>query len=204
MRCEEAQELLTDYADNQLSEVTRRRVSQHLESCDNCRSEYRVWAESGKWIRAEKQQYTNVSTAKSIVDAVMARILSEEKWAIPIGKKVFTVTAKMRRLGVSVAILLFMISGLNLYSTSGDDSFLASPIVPTAKTEVMSASIQTKDGIVEVLPETSPSSDKEVAAIAPVSNDLDNSGAVKPNYGLILSVFGILITVIGMSWLTRA
>ncbi|MCK9912416.1 hypothetical protein MXD81_24895, partial [Microbacteriaceae bacterium K1510] len=81
----------------------------HIEGCEGCRSEYHVWKESGGWIQADKEQYSTVTTARSIVDAVMARILSEEKWAIPIGRKVFTLTARMRRIGASVAMILLIL-----------------------------------------------------------------------------------------------
>ncbi|RNB81648.1 hypothetical protein EDM56_25370 [Brevibacillus fluminis] len=217
MKCDEAQELLTEYLDDQLPEVTRRRVDNHLGRCSACRAEYSIWQESNDWIKVEKDHYATVS-APSIVDAVMARILSEEKWAIPIGKKVFTLTARMRWLSASAAVILLMICSFTLIHQSGDQGDLASgsllpvgdtlTMVASAKAPVVSASMQTDDGTYVVEPEA-----QAVKAINP--NDFETTSpqllstnedteSSKGNHGLILSFFGILITVLSMSWLNRA
>jgi hypothetical protein len=214
MKCEEFQDLLPEYADNQLSEMTLRRVEQHLADCAGCRSEYKMWSESGTWIQANKQQYASVTTARSIVDAVMARILSEEKWAIPIGKKVFTLTARMRRIGFSAAMVLLLLCGFTLYANTNANEEAESLLMNGEivamnslddKAQVISSNLHNEDGTFIVGGETLPSDDKnvnnETVQLLPIQSDAE---AFKPKYGLILSFFGILITVIGMSWMTRA
>lgn len=213
MRCEEVQDLIPEYADNQLPEITHRRVDNHIAGCDGCRSEYQIWKESGSWIQADKEQYSTVTAARSIVDAVMARILSEEKWAIPIGRKVFTLTARMRRIGASAAMILLMLCAFTLYSNTKADESAEAMLMnghmvamnTTDKAAVISSNLQDEDGTYTVQEEPLPSSNedpaKNSAQALPIENEADS---LKPKYGLILSFFGILITVIGMSWMTRA
>ncbi|MFY0543078.1 zf-HC2 domain-containing protein [Brevibacillus sp. H7] len=215
MRCEEVQEYIPDYADKLLPEVTSRRIDNHLASCKSCRSEYVVWAESGNWIQAEKEQYASVSTARSIVDAVMNRILSEEKWAIPFGKKVFTLTARMRRFSLSAAAVLLLLCGFSLYNNTHSpqetNALLVGGEVVSMNVEkapqVISSSIQSDDGtyIVESEPvsaESEPTS-KSSPSVLPIDGETTEGEPAKPKYSLILSFFGILVTVLAMSWLTR-
>ncbi|NGQ94554.1 hypothetical protein G3578_05085 [Brevibacillus sp. SYP-B805] len=207
MKCEDVQDLLSEYAEEQLPEITKRRIENHLDGCESCRSDYRFWKESGTWIQAEREQYSAVATAKSIVDAVMARILSEEKWAIPLGRKVFTLTARMRRIGASAAAILLLICAFSLYTnTSADDQALLSDnaiiaMVPGDKAEVTKAG---DDGNGVVIESISPVSQEE-SELPPqqLIPPLGQPEGEKPNYGLILGVFGILITVLAMSWMTR-
>ncbi|QDX93833.1 zf-HC2 domain-containing protein [Brevibacillus laterosporus] len=216
MRCDEAQEMLHDYAQGNLPELSERRLQNHLACCDSCHSQYDVLLDSDKFIQMHKEDYIANPPATSIVDAVMARILSEEKWAIPIGKKVFTLTVRMRRIGLSVAMVLLMICSFTLYHNSDDN--LNSFMPYTAKAEALSSD--------NVKPEVSTASetDQDVAVqtidsggetAAPllkhqkemrvnvITSDMEPSSN-KPNYSVILSFFGILITVLTMSWFTRA
>jgi hypothetical protein len=216
MRCEEVQELMSDYTDNQLPEVTARRIDNHLATCHACRSEYAIWAESGNWIQAEKEQYTSVSSARSIVDAVMQRILSEEKWAIPIGKKVFTLTARMRRFSLSAAAILLMMCTFSLYNNThapADDNLVVGGEVVAMNVEkapqVISSSVQSNDGtyIVESEPvssESEPIAKSTTASLLPIDGEAVETETEKPKYSLILSFFGILVSVLTMSWITRA
>lgn len=215
MRCEEVQELLPDYAENLLSEVTQRRVDHHMASCYACRSDYELWTDSGEWMKEDMEQYHSVTPSRSIVDAVMARILSEEKWAIPIGRKIFTVTARMRRMGASAAAVLLMVFTFTLYlNTSSTEHANALMIdgelmaMETSKAQVISSSMQADDGtyVVETPPLSAQQEDAlqyATASIVPLDGKPVNNDYAKPNYSIVLSVFGILITVLTMSWLTR-
>lgn len=215
MRCEEVQEMLPEYADNLLPEVTKRRVDHHMAACYACRSDYEMWTDSGEWMKMDKEEYHSVTPSRSIVDAVMARILSEEKWAIPIGRKIFSVTARMRRIGASVAVLLLMLFTFTLYLNTSNTEDANSLVINgevmainTPKAEVISSSMQSDDGTYVVQAETAVSQEEPLAnataSIVPLDNKPSSSDPAKPNYSIVLSVFGILITVITMSWLTRA
>jgi hypothetical protein len=209
MNCEDVQDLLSAYADEQLPDLTKRRIENHLDGCESCRSDYRFWKESGSWMKAEREQYSAVAAARSIVDAVMARILSEEKWAIPIGRKVFTLTARMRQIGASAAAILLMICAITLFSNTNasDEALLAGgeivAMVPGEKADVVKAGESTEPTpIINDIEPIAPSNEMEIASeeiIPPV----DQPAAGKPNYGIILGFFGILITVLSMSWMTR-
>jgi Putative zinc-finger len=213
MKCEEVQELLPEYAENELSEVTRRRVDNHMATCYACRSDYELWSDSGEWMKADMEEYHAVTPSRSIVDAVMARILSEEKWAIPIGRKIFTVTARMRRMGASAAAILLMLFTFTLYlSTSSTENANSLMIdgelmaMDTTKAQVISSSLQDDQGIYVV--ENATYSEDETleyatASIIPLDGKPFIQDFAKPNYVIVLSIFGILLTVLTMSWLTR-
>lgn len=208
MKCEEAQDLMIEYSDQLLPEITKRRVDQHLATCESCNKEFEIWAESSKLIRSDKEQSSQIVSSISIVDAVMARILSEEKWAIPIGRKVFTLTARMRRIGTSAAVILLMLCGFTIFANSNQDASLAGADFPAqAKMEVVSSAISSSDGIAEVTSDPEPI-DSAIASTqsTPTPVMIENPGpsANGPNYSIILSFFGILITVIAMSWMMRA
>ncbi|NTU30068.1 zf-HC2 domain-containing protein [Brevibacillus sp. HB1.1] len=215
MRCEEVQEMLPEYAENLLPEVTQRRVDHHMAACYACRSDYEIWSDSGEWMEMDKEEYHSVTPSRSIVDAVMARILSEEQWAIPIGRKIFSVTARMRRMGASVAVLLLMVFSFTLYVNTSTTEHANSLIINgevmeinTPKAQVISSSMQTDDGtyVVEAQPYTSQGDSLEhaTASIVPLDGKPTSTDLAKPNYSIVLSIFGILITVLTMSWLTRA
>lgn len=215
MKCEDVQELISEYAEERLPEMTKRRVDQHLAGCPSCKSDYQFWADSSSWMQEERKQYSAVTTARSIVDAVMARILSEEKWAIPFGGKVFTLTARMRRAGASAAVVLLLLSAFSLYSESNasdqalfPESGIVAMVPPMGVAEEKVDSVKSAGGeeAVETTVDTIKSASEEegfdlaTEQILPVDQTM---GEGKPNFGLILGFFGILITVIAMSWMTR-
>ncbi|MGC5324580.1 zf-HC2 domain-containing protein [Brevibacillus sp. SYSU BS000544] len=204
MKCEEVQDLIIEYTDQKLPELTKRRVDQHLDTCESCSADYEVWMESSTWLPVEKDLTAQVASSKSIVDSVMARILSEEKWAIPIGRKVFTLTARMRQFGASAAVILLMLSAFAVFSNSTQETYVAGVDVgtTTSKTQVVSSEISTSEGIVEVVSDLPTTEVTEIAS-PPVIIDNNQSVPTGPNYTLIIGFFGILITVIGSSWLMR-
>jgi hypothetical protein len=215
MRCEEVQEILPEYAENLLPEMTQRRVDHHMAACYACRADYEMWSDSGEWMKTDKEEYHAVTPSYSIVDAVMARILSEEKWAIPIGRKIFSVTARMRRIGASAAAILLMLFTFTLYlntsSTEQADALIINGEVMamnSSKATVISSSMQTDDGTYVVEAEPLSSQDEPLAnataSIVPLDGKPVSNDIAKPNYSIVLSVFGILVTVLTMSWLTRA
>lgn len=219
MKCEEIQELLNEYTANRLPEMTKRRVDQHLAECPSCRSDYQFWVDSDSWIQAEREQYTAVTTTRSIVDAVMARILSEEKWAIPFGKKVFTLTARMRRIGASAAVILLMLCAFSVYSQTNTSELALLPESGVVAMVPPDSGVDTEEKVDAV---KSASDDEAVLeadsineiASPPIGDELEFAteqilpydqplGDGKPNFGLIVGFFGILVTVISLSWLTR-
>jgi len=214
MRCEDVQDKLPDYADGQLPDVTRRRVDHHLAACSSCRSDYELWKDSSEWMETDKERYHSIAPTKSIVDAVMASILSEEKWAIPFGRKVFSVTARMRRIGACAAVVLLMLCTFTLYvNTSNAEQanslLIGGEVLAMGKqAQVVTSSMQTEDGtyIVEsdqLVSEGQPLANA-TASIVPMDGKQGASEYESPNYAVVLSVFGILVTVLTMSWFTRA
>lgn len=74
--------------------------------------------------------------------------------------------------------------------------------------QVVTSSMQTEDGtyIVEsdqLVSEGQPLANA-TASIVPMDGKQGASEYESPNYAVVLSVFGILVTVLTMSWFTRA
>jgi hypothetical protein len=147
----------------------------------------------------------------------MNRLLSEEKWAIPIGKKVYTLSARTRRIGASAAVILLLLFGFTLYNNTSvaDDAnalLIDGEVVAMTnaeKVQVISSSFQAEDGTYIVEPDSLPaendrSTETASASILPIDGEKAEDDTGKPKYGFILSFFGILVTVLSMSWLTRA
>lgn len=214
MKCEDVQDKMPDYADGLLPEMTRRRIDLHLANCKSCRSDYELWKDSSDWMETDKEQYHAITPTQSIVDAVMARILSEEKWAIPIGRKVFAVTARMRRIGASAAAILLMLCTFTLYVNSSNAEqanslLIGNEVLAMGKhAQVVTSSMQSEDGTYIVQSEPLVSEGQPLASatasIIPLDGRHGTSETDGPNYGMVLSVFGILVTVLTMSWFTRA
>ncbi|USG63495.1 zf-HC2 domain-containing protein [Brevibacillus ruminantium] len=214
MKCEEVQDRMPDYADGLLPDITRRRMDHHLASCSSCRSDYSLWQDSSNWMETDKEQYHSITPTRSIVDAVMARILSEEKWAIPIGRKVFAVTARMRRIGASAAVILMMLCTFTLYvnSTNAEQAnslLIGNEVLAMGKhAQVVTSSTQSEDGTYIVEPQPLVSEGQPLASatasIIPMEGKAGEQDHDEPNYGMVLSLFGILVTVLTMSWFTRA
>lgn len=203
MKCEEVRQMISEYRANTLAKPMRQRLLQHVEDCPSCRVKH---GDIGRSQQPEKADGPVHVPRKSIVDSVMLRILSEEKWAIPIGRRVFTVTARMRRVGALIAILLLVVCSVVLYSNSDEEKLLAGTIVPPTKTEVIAASIEITAEQLDPFPDPLSADSNQVALASGTIGYAfqPEESEEKPNYGMMLGFFGILITVLGMSWLTRA
>lgn len=202
MKCDEVLQKISEYRANTLPKPIRQELLQHVQECPTCRVKH---ADIVRGQQLEKVD-GDVYIPRKIVDSVMLRILSEEKWAIPIGRRVFTVTARMRRIGALVAILLLVVCSAVLYSNSDEEKLLAGTIVPPTKTEVIAASIEITAEQPELSTAPLTADSNEVAS---ASGSIDyalpaEADEEQRNYGLALGFFGILVTVLGMSWLTRA
>jgi hypothetical protein len=125
------------------------------------------------------------------------------------------VTARMRRIGASAAAILLMLFTFTLYlntsSTEQADALIINGEVMamnSSKATVISSSMQTDDGTYVVEAEPLSSQDEPLAnataSIVPLDGKPVSNDIAKPNYSIVLSVFGILVTVLTMSWLTRA
>lgn len=203
MKCEEVLEMMAEYADNLLPESMRVRVEEHLVACDACRTECELWTKSGLWLQMDKEQYNSVHAPRSIVDAVMTRIFAEDRWAIPIRQKVFTVTARMWRFAVSTALVLLILCGLSLYTISQEGLIGDNHLFTPTKPEAIAASIETTPGIAQIHANSGFPAAGEVASSVFVY-ETGVSLAEKPDFVIIVSLFGILTAVITMSWLSRA
>lgn len=202
MKCQEIQQLLSEYEDGTLSDLNRKRVEQHLDECTHCREESIVWRESREWILREKSHYMNVQGIHSVADLVMSRIMAEEKWAF-FGKRIVTISSRLRKWGMSAAVILLLVSCFHLVIQSGERYESVSNL-PPAKPQVISSSLETTEGLdpFAVPNEMEITVEKESASIIEPLDDSETSAHIS-SLPIAVGVIGLILTILSLSWFNR-
>lgn len=197
--------LLPEYAEGILPEEMKDRIARHLKQCPACHKELQFYEETASFIHSPtlSTEYQGIS----ISDRVMARILEENKWASPALKQDAGVSTLRRRIILVLAAVLFVLFMI--------------PIVTSEQASVpppSSSEIAATDRIVSsdqfLLPPDSRQEQKidessmTYGVIASARNpivygDVSSEGSTSVNYGLLSAIFGILVIVVGMGWVSR-
>lgn len=200
--------LLPDYEEGVLPEEMEARITRHLEQCPVCRREREFYIkETSSFIHspALPAEYQGISVS----DRVMARILEENKWASPVPKQDVGLSVLRRRILLAVAAILLML--FTLPALIGEK---ASVTAPTPSPE-MAATDRIASIDQFVLPDA-PKSPKQSDVPGMTYGIIASSGdpivyrmsstesRVAINYGLLSAIFGILVIVVGMGWLSRS
>lgn len=207
MRCSDAIHLMAGYVDHTLPEHSMKAMKQHLQSCQDCHMEYVIWKESSKLFDMDLDSLTLPENQHSMVDQVMTRLAREDKWTFPITANVFHPPAALKRWLTTVSILFLLVFGVLMYGTfrSDDSSFVQRGDWKELKTANLILSIdQLKASTVK----NDQTLDIRLQIMASIGDPLSfNHGpgySPSPNAGLIGGFLGIMITVVTMSWLSRA
>lgn len=207
MRCSDAIHLMAGYVDHTLPEHSMKAMKQHLQSCQDCHMEYVIWKESSKLFEMDLDSLTLPEIQPTMVDQVMTRLAREDKWTFPITANVFHPQVALKRWLTTVSILFMLVFGVLMFGTfrSEDGSLVQRGDWKELKTANLILSIdQLKASAVK----TDQALDIRLQIMASIGDPLSfNHGAgfsPSPNAGLVGGFLGIMITVVTMSWLSRA
>jgi hypothetical protein len=203
MKCTEVQELLPVYWD--LTETDERRLEAdlHIQGCAMCREEFEMWRESTELIRSTiievKRSEADFELPSTLSNQVMQRIYKEEPWRTPVTERLYHFSYSLRRnltAAISFCLALFMFSFL--YSVVYNEP------VNEAATESIAFGLQ---------PVAAVASDKGssiqavqlTASIRPQEPFMLKDGLIQstPDYLLVLSLLGLISTLLVMNWLGR-
>lgn len=209
MKCHEASELLCDYIEGRLGDNQAHLLEAHLESCKGCYEEFLIWEESNRLISTlstDKDFLPEVPMPFSVSNVVMDRIAKENRWAFSVAKtaaKIPLVYKLALGMVATVFLLLFAVQFFNSYSSPQEVAFGGEWFSVKATDTVTSV-----DEIAVKPSSTVSVSGVNETAVASIGDPILFSPAFdqvnkKPNYVLIYSFFGILITVLGLNWLAR-
>ncbi|WP_027417505.1 anti-sigma factor family protein [Aneurinibacillus terranovensis] len=189
-----------------LSAENKLKVEQHVEECPVCREDYsfyiRVTSES-----EDSPLHTMKLPAEygdfSIADGVMARIWQENKWADPVKQKAGQLTKRKQRYLLFITVLLLVATLFPIIVNEGDNGSTSFAQSADGTTDTISSFDQ-----LQLQNTESGHSKIKYGIVASVENPIiyqveDTDKDFRVNYGLLTSLFGILVTVVSLSWLTR-
>lgn len=202
MRCENIQELFSEYWDWPESDLRRRRVDEHIGHCLKCEQEFRLWQESSALIKEAVQlcMPETIGGAR-IADRVMNRIYREDSWRMPVHRRVYRFSRRLRRRLTLVMSFFLAAMSVSLFAAIANppeeeaQTFPAIMPVATAGTS-SGGGVQLASGgsVLEGMPVAS-ISDPLVLRVGPAESG--------PNYWMVLSLLGIVVTLLIMNWLSR-
>ncbi|MDP5273817.1 anti-sigma factor family protein [Chengkuizengella axinellae] len=184
MNCKEAQESFALYWDLPENDFKRIKIDQHLKTCSSCSEEFDVWEKSRDFIHMtssfEDEHEHTFQSNQNISSSVMDRIYMEESWKVPIQDRIYSFSFKFKRnvtFLISFCFAIFVTS-LFLSLTNNFQTDTAESVVP-------------QSGIVTVASINDP---------LPVQLVVDPSF---PNYLIVLSLLGLIGTILILNWFTR-
>lgn len=193
MKCEEVQETLGLYWDLPVGDSVKRSVDLHLKHCISCKQEYELWEESERLIRqfAFEEELEVAEAAENVNRAVMERIYTEDQLDWNLRRTLFITRPLGSRLSAAIAACLAMFTTSLLYVLldRGDDGKETTGLLETANASssgVFKASFSGEIPIARV-------SDPFILSLVPRT----------PQYWIILSVLGLVMTMLMMGWLAR-
>lgn len=199
MRCEEVQDLLVEYWDMSEKDSRRIAVDQHIQQCELCAEEYKIWQESAELIKSTSVYSVPAGMASPTSSSVMRRIYKDESWRVPVHTRIYHISFRLRR-HLTIAMSFFLaLMCLSLYfavsTVPNEETVAFSPILPVASAASTEGGLQLTSGaVLEGVPVAS-ISDPLMLTFGPVETD--------PNYWMVLSLLGIVTTLLVMNWLSR-
>lgn len=207
MKCSNAIHLMAGYVDQTLPEHSMKAMKLHLSQCQECQMEYIIWKESSELFQTDFSTLPipETSTTTSMAEGVMARLAREDKWTFPITAHAFAVSPSAKRWLTTLSILFLLVFGVLMYGTFNLDQ-TANIDQGQVEWKDLSSS-QMVIAIDQLVANTEEkSSDMRYRLMASIGDplNLDHSSYTPPNAGLVTGFLGIMVTVVTMSWLSRA
>ncbi|TXK81393.1 anti-sigma factor [Paenibacillus sp. N3.4] len=206
MKCSDIQELFGVYWDLPNDDLRRAAVDKHIETCPACAEEFLIWEESTLLIRTaamdkELPDYEPMVSAK-----VMNRIYENESWRIPVPERMYAISYTFRRnltAVIAFCLALFVFSFLFAIVYEGtpqsavalaDNSLFdleAPQALKATGTESMNGH-KMGDAVASLNP----------SFMEPLRFHVGPIHSY-PHYLLVVSILGLIGTIIIMNWLSR-
>ncbi|OPA81457.1 hypothetical protein BVG16_03880 [Paenibacillus selenitireducens] len=193
MKCEEVQELLGEYWDLPEDDAARLHVDRHLEHCEDCTQQFKIWEESQALIHEltdtnEPFLVSDMDLSKNVMD----RIYAESAWLMPVTSRTYAFSMKLRRnvtAFVASFMAIFLVSFLYLMIAGGpsdaDRLHQMNELIPGD----MSISTNLNLGQIPV----ASIGDPPILEVVPTY----------PHYWIALSLLGITFSLLLLNWLAR-
>lgn len=208
MKCSDAIHLMAGYVEQTLPEHSMKAMKFHLQTCEDCHTEYVIWKESSLLFQNEFKTLPSVLPLlpkSNTADGVMARLAKEEKWSFPITTRVFRLCPKAKRWVTTVSLLFMLVFGVLLYGTLQPKEKLAEDGWKQLNSSQVVLSIdQLKASTIEKKEEPLDLRYQIIASIGDPLNFNFHHKSSAPDAGLVGGFLGIMVTVVTMSWLSRA
>lgn len=207
MKCSNAIHLMAGYVDQTLPEHSMKAMKLHLSQCQDCQMEYIIWKESSKLFQMDFSTLPIPETsASSVSDGVMSRLAREEKWMFPITAHVFAISPSAKRWLTTLSILFLLVFGVLMYGTFNVDQAAQTEQGQGEWKELSSSQVVIAIDQLVANTEEKASTDMRYRLMASIGDplNLDHSSYTPPNAGLVTGFLGIMVTVVTMSWLSRA
>jgi len=200
MNCNHIQELIGLYRDLPDNDFRRAAVEEHIRRCATCAEEFKLWEESYRLIsQASMDPEEPEIPSRSIAASVMNRIYMDESWRLPVAERAYSLTKAMKyRISAVIGFCLALFISSFIYSllTEDDKSQEAYAFRPGI-VPVISATGDTPTQLAAF------SQEIPMASIsAPFVLDIGPVDSY-PDYLIVVSIIGIVCSLLIMNWLSR-
>ncbi|CAM2799313.1 zf-HC2 domain-containing protein [Paenibacillus sediminis] len=196
MNCCEARDLLPMFWDLPMNHPQKEAVMRHIESCEECAAEWKVWEESCRLIHTLEEE-APVDQAERVNLNVMNRIYAESPWLLPANDEALPFARRFKRhmkLWVAGFMALFLCSFFVMMNTYDHDSAATPPVSGLLPTAIAGAESSSSSEVSIELPM------KTRGLIDPL---VVNMGPAHPGYWMILSLIGMIIALVSWRWIYR-
>jgi hypothetical protein len=206
MKCSEIQELFGVYWDLPNDDLRRAAVDEHILTCAECAEEFQIWEESTILIRTAAIESELPDYEPMVSGKVMNRIYENESWRIPVSERMYAISYTLRRnltAVIAFCLALFVFSFLFAIVYDGtpqssiataDNSLFdlqAPQALKTSGTESMNGH-KMGDAVASLNP----------SFMEPLRFHVGPIHSY-PHYLLVVSILGLIATIIIMNWLSR-
>ncbi|MEC0226933.1 anti-sigma factor family protein [Paenibacillus alba] len=206
MKCSEIQELFGVYWDLPNDDLRRVAVDKHIATCAECAEEFQIWEESTMLIRTAAIDSELPDYEPKVSNMVMNRIYENESWRLPVTERMYAISYKLRRnltavIAFCIALFVFSFLFAVVYEgtpqstiASADNSLFdlqAPQALKSTNAESMNGH-KMKDAVASLNPSFMEPLRFHVGPIYSY-----------PHYLLVVSILGLIATIIIMNWLSR-
>jgi anti-sigma factor RsiW len=203
MDCKKVIRLLPDYTEGVLPPKVEKHIEEHLAECLACQKEHSFYIDEDSLLHSPilPAAYEHVSVSGK----VMERIMQENKWASPKPEHTREMPSSLRRMITGFAFAVFIACLLPLFMLGQELNEVMHPVQTDQATDTVVSA--------EALPLPAGAGQEHTEAsygvVATFANPLPYTPSQKEqspqvDYGLLAALFGILVTVVSMSWLSRS